>query len=123
MLSVTDGDGLSHLIGEDRCGCDEFGLDLLSALGIGARAGQMRPGCFRRPSNLERFTDKTIVSLTELRRDLKLARKRGFAFDDEERKTGRECVVVPTLNAHGDTVALPVETGINVAGVVGYASR
>ncbi|WP_438278515.1 IclR family transcriptional regulator domain-containing protein [Nitrobacter sp.] len=48
----------------------------------------MRPGCFRRPSNLERFTDKTIVSLRELRGDLKLARKRGFAFDDEERKMG-----------------------------------
>jgi hypothetical protein len=53
----------------------------------------------------ERFTDKTVISLTDLSEDLKRARMRGFAFDDEERKMGMRCVAVPILNAHGDAVA------------------
>ena len=64
-----------------------------------------------RNKTLERFTDKTIISLTELREDLKQARKRGFAFDDEERKTGMRCVASPVLNAHGDAVA-----GLSISG-------
>lgn len=60
---------------------------------------------------LERFTDKTIISLTDLREDLRQARKRGFAFDDEERKTGMRCVASPVLNAHGDAVA-----GLSISG-------
>lgn len=53
----------------------------------------------------ERFMDKTVISLTDLCEDLKRARMRGFAFDDEERKMGMRCVAVPILNAHGDAVA------------------
>jgi hypothetical protein len=53
----------------------------------------------------EQFTDKTVISLADLCEDLKQARMRGFAFDDEERKMGMRCVAAPILNAHGDAAA------------------
>lgn len=58
-----------------------------------------------RGKTLERFTDKTIVSVSELREDLRRSRERGFAIDDEERKTGMRCVASPIFNAHGEVVA------------------
>ncbi|OYU89351.1 MAG: IclR family transcriptional regulator [Bradyrhizobiaceae bacterium PARB1] len=60
---------------------------------------------------LERFTDKTIVSLAELHENLRQARQQGFAFDDEERKTGMRCVASPVLNNHGEAVA-----GLSISG-------
>lgn len=60
---------------------------------------------------LERFTRNTIVSLTRLREDLRRSSERGFAIDDEERKTGMRCVASPILNAHGEAVA-----GLSVSG-------
>lgn len=64
-----------------------------------------------RDGALERFTDKTVVSLPQLREDLRVARERGFALDDEERKTGMRCVASAVLNAHGEAVA-----GLSVSG-------
>lgn len=64
-----------------------------------------------RDKALERFTDKTVVSLAELREDLKQARERGFAIDDEERKAGMRCVASPVLNNHGEAVA-----GLSISG-------
>ena len=43
MLSLADADRLRDLVGEDACCGNEFGLDLLLALGVGAHTGKMRP--------------------------------------------------------------------------------
>lgn len=66
-----------------------------------------------RNKTLERFTDKTVISLPELRANLRRAREHGFAFDDEERKTGMRCVASPILNHHGEAVA-----GLSISGPV-----
>lgn len=64
---------------------------------------------FRTP--LERFTEKTMVSLPELREELRLTRERGYSFDDEERTTGMRCVAAPILNDYGEAVA-----GLSISG-------
>ncbi len=40
------------------------------------------------------FTDATLTSVAELRRDLKRTNRRGYAFDDNERSIGLRCVAV-----------------------------
>jgi IclR family acetate operon transcriptional repressor len=40
------------------------------------------------------FTDNTMTSLEELRRDLRRTSRRGFALDDNERSIGLRCVAV-----------------------------
>lgn len=71
----------------------------------------------------ERFMDKTVISLTDLCEDLKRARMRGFAFDDEERKMGMRCVAVPILNAHGGGGAPARGLPIEISSRGSYAPR
>lgn len=61
--------------------------------------------------DLERFTDKTVGSLGQLRQEIEATAARGYAIDDEERTTGMRCVAAPILNVHGEAVA-----GISVSG-------
>ncbi len=54
---------------------------------------------------LERFTPRTLVTASALEDDLTATRKRGYAFDDEERAEGMRCIAAPVFNPHGEPVA------------------
>jgi IclR family acetate operon transcriptional repressor len=41
------------------------------------------------------FTENTITTLEDLRRDLRRTQRRGYALDDNERSSGLRCVAVP----------------------------
>jgi len=64
-----------------------------------------------RDQTLERFTEKTLCAPEALKTDLAEARRRGWAFDDEEKATGMRCIAAPILNMHGEAVA-----GISISG-------
>ena len=61
--------------------------------------------------DLEGFTGKTVTDAEALRQDLRRARARGWALDDEEKATGMRCVAAPILNIYGEAIA-----GISVSG-------
>ncbi|MDP4022084.1 IclR family transcriptional regulator [Methylobacterium sp. NEAU 140] len=90
-------------------------LSPLHASGIGkALLGTFEPARIDRlfrGKDLERFTDKTVATLAQLRDEIAATRARGYAIDDEERTTGMRCVAAPILNVHGEAVA-----GISVSG-------
>lgn len=54
---------------------------------------------------LQRFTDKTIVSLSALMEDLRLVRRNGYAVDNEELRDGIACVGAVLRNESGTVVA------------------
>ncbi|QGX97452.1 IclR family transcriptional regulator [Roseovarius faecimaris] len=60
---------------------------------------------------LPEFTPKTLTRPDALIADLEQSRKRGWAFDDEERYAGMRCIAAPVFNAYGAAVA-----GISVSG-------
>ncbi|GIF65625.1 IclR family transcriptional regulator [Asanoa ishikariensis] len=62
------------------------------------------------------FTDSTMTTLADLRKDLKKVARRGFALDDSERSVGLRCVAVP-VRIDGDCLA-----AISVSGPSGEFS-
>ncbi len=60
---------------------------------------------------LEEFTDKTLTAPDALFSDLETSRRRGWAFDDEERHAGMRCVAAPIYNTFGEAIA-----GVSVSG-------
>jgi IclR family acetate operon transcriptional repressor len=66
---------------------------------------------------LERFTEKTQVSVESLTDDMAIIRARGWALDDEERYMGMRCVAAPIFNSFGDAFA-----GISISGPSGRMS-
>lgn len=54
---------------------------------------------------LEKITVHSIGTLAELRADLELTRRRGFALDDEENELGGRCVSSPIFDWTGRVVA------------------
>ena len=64
-----------------------------------------------RASQLARHNDRTIASMSALRRELDRVRQLGYAICDEEDEIGVRCVGAPILNHHGYAVA-----AISVAG-------
>lgn len=48
-----------------------------------------------------RYTEKTVRSLAELKKQLEKIRKTGFAYDDEERENGLFCVAVCVSDCRG----------------------
>jgi IclR family acetate operon transcriptional repressor len=103
-LGVLDGDQVLHVcVAEpdrplrfstktgvrDQLYCTGLGKALLSELAPGDVAGYLPPEPFAS------FTDATLTTLDDLRRDLRRTKKRGYAFDDNERSTGLRCVAVP----------------------------
>lgn len=66
---------------------------------------------------LTRFTDKTLTDPARLLEDLRRARARGYAIDDEERNEGMRCVAAPIFNASGEAVA-----GLSVSGPISRMS-
>lgn len=62
-------------------------------------------------TRLEGFTGRTITDPVQLMAELANIRKRGFAFDDEEKTTGMRCIAAPIVNFYGEAVA-----GISISG-------
>lgn len=60
---------------------------------------------------LERFTSKTISTLSELLSQVRKARERGFAFDEGEREEGVLCVAAPVREYGGR-----VKAAVSVSG-------
>ena len=58
-----------------------------------------------RSMNLFSITEHTITDPEALIKDIRAARERGFAIDDEENELGARCVSAPILNHLGEPVA------------------
>lgn len=56
-------------------------------------------------SKLEKYTENTIVDKNELKKELKLIKKQGFAFDDEELEPGLNCIASPILDDSREAIA------------------
>ena len=54
---------------------------------------------------LTKLTEKTIISLPELKAEIEKVRKQGYAFDEEECEIGVRCVAVPIKEYSGKIVA------------------
>jgi DNA-binding IclR family transcriptional regulator len=54
---------------------------------------------------LERYTNRTIADLTELRKALAQIRRRGYATDMEEYTAGVRCIAMPLRDHTGQTLA------------------
>jgi DNA-binding IclR family transcriptional regulator len=54
---------------------------------------------------MTRFTDRTIINLEELRRDLALVRERGWAMDNEETYTAVRCIASVIRDHQGKALA------------------
>ncbi len=54
---------------------------------------------------LERFTEKTIISIPALREELARIRELGYALDDEEGIRGLRCLACPIRDTFGEVVA------------------
>lgn len=67
-------------------------------------------GILRR-HKLVRFTENTLVSAEALAADLAATRKRGYAFDAEEKNLGMRCIAAPVFDLHGEAVA-----GLSISG-------
>lgn len=102
-LGVLDGDQVLHLCVEqpdrplrfnaapgsrDHLYCTGLGKVLLAQLDDAEVATRLPK------QDWERFTPSTITQLSDLRRELKKVRSRGYAVDDNERSTGLRCVAV-----------------------------
>jgi IclR family acetate operon transcriptional repressor len=79
----------TNLGARDHAHCTGLGKVLLAGLTDEQRAAVLPPGPF--PS----FTENTITTPADLRKDLDKVNRRGFALDDNERSHGLRCVAVP----------------------------
>jgi IclR family transcriptional regulator, acetate operon repressor len=60
---------------------------------------------------LPRFTDETLITAEALAADLQETRKRGYAFDKEEKNPGMRCIAAPVFDMHNEPVA-----GVSISG-------
>lgn len=124
-LGVLDGDQVLHICvaepdrplrftsslgARDHTYATGLGKVLLSALPDDQIAAAVPAEPF--PS----FTENTMTTLADLRKDLKKVARRGFALDDNERSAGLRCVAVP-VRVDGDALA-----AISVSGPAGEFS-
>lgn len=68
--------------------------------------------------NMQQITEYTLSSKAELRKELSLTKKRGYALDLQEHVVGLQCVAVPILNMHSQCIA-----AVSVSGPVATISR
>lgn len=102
-LGILDGSEVVHLCVEEpdrpirfnavtgsraSAYCTGLGKLLLSCLPESAVADHLPPPPF------DRLTDKTIVTLEDLRADLERIGERGYSYDDEESNAGVRCLAV-----------------------------
>jgi DNA-binding IclR family transcriptional regulator len=111
ILGRTDALFIDHVDGPERLTiatnigdhdplhCTAIGRALLSGLSDAEIRGLLR----RAP--LERYTPKTIVVLSEVIGRVRMVRRQGYAFDDEERYAGVQCVAAPVRDHTGRVVA------------------
>lgn len=64
-----------------------------------------------RTHKLQKFTDQTLVSPEALAADLNETRKRGYAFDKEEKNPGMRCIAAPVFDMHNEPIA-----GLSISG-------
>jgi Transcriptional regulator len=79
-------------------------------------------------AGLQRFTDATITSGEDLRRELEQVRAKGYAVDDGEHQPGMRCVGAPirdqfgrvfaSISATGSAIQSPVEREAAIAAIV-----
>lgn len=55
--------------------------------------------------SLQRYTDNTITTIEDLRKEFRLIKKQGYAIDNEEREEGIICVASPIFDCYGEVVA------------------
>lgn len=55
--------------------------------------------------DLQRFTEFTITSPAQLRDNLAMSRRRGYAIDDEEIQLGLRCIAAPIFNHENEPLA------------------
>lgn len=128
-LGVLDGDQVLHICvaepdrplrfttmlgARDHTYCTGLGKVLLSALPPD-RLGDVVP-----PEPFHAFTENTLTTQTDLRRDLDRANRRGYALDDNERNAGLRCVAVG-IRIEGRVMAAVSVSG--PAGEFGTAKR
>ncbi len=58
-----------------------------------------------REAGLERFTERTITSLAQLKKELARVRQEGYAVDNEEAVQGLRCVAGPIFDHAGRVLA------------------
>jgi DNA-binding IclR family transcriptional regulator len=66
--------------------------------------GELRDGILGTIS-FQPSTQKTIMNMVQLRRELQKIRRQGYALDDEEAVMGARCVSAPILDSKGEAVA------------------
>lgn len=88
-----------HLGEQEPLHATALGKALLSGLDEAELDG-LFPG-----EELARFTGKTIVSLSDLRKEIATARQRGYAVDREELSPGLSCIAMPVYNYASEIIA------------------
>ncbi len=83
----------------DPLHCTAIGRALLSGLHDEEIRDLLGPG------PLERYTSRTTVSPSDVVEKVRVARRKGYAFDDEERYVGVQCVAAPVFDHTGRVVA------------------
>jgi IclR family transcriptional regulator, KDG regulon repressor len=83
----------------DPLHCTAIGRALLSGLSD----AEVRDLLTR--TDLERYTPRTVVSISEIVDRLGIVRRQGYAFDDEERYAGVQCVAAPVYDHTARVVA------------------
>ena len=79
--------------------CSAVGKALLAAVAADDAAALLGRG------PLARLTPKTVATPADLRLQLPLIRRQGFAVDDEEQAIGMRCVAAPVFGADGRVAA------------------
>ncbi|MEK9722974.1 MAG: IclR family transcriptional regulator C-terminal domain-containing protein [Rhodospirillaceae bacterium] len=79
--------------------CSAVGKALLSQMSENDVARVLRN------RGLPRVTDQTITSMDELCMQLRTARQRGYAMDDEEHSIGLRCIAAPVFDERGTALA------------------
>lgn len=64
-------------------------------------------------TGLKKYTGHTITKRQALMKELAIVRKRGYAYDEQEREEGIRCIAFPIRNAEGRVIA-----GVSVSGPV-----